>query len=133
MAATSAAVINEVKSRGLPVNVAYVADESRPVDAAVAAAAVARTGGFLLLTPGGDTGAAEEQITAMGLSDQVDQLVMVESTSPGNVPWALIGVFAIFAIAGIVLLDRAARKNRERGAAPAHVEPAPRKGAQTGH
>jgi hypothetical protein len=127
MAATTAAVVNELKARGLPVNLAYVADESRPVDAAVAAAAVSRAGGFLLLTPGADTSAAEKQIGAMGLGGQVDQLVMVESTSPGSVPWALIAVFAVFAIAGIVLLDRAARKNRERGAAPAHVEPAMRK------
>ncbi len=125
IAATSAAVINEFKSRGLPVNVAYVADESRPVDAAIAGAAVARLGGFLLLTPGGDTDAAEEQITALGLSDQVDHLVVAESTSPSTIPWALIVVSALFAVAGIVLLDRAARKNRERKAeAPAVVTPA---------
>ena len=128
MAATTAAVVNEVKARGLPVNVAYVADDSRPVDAAVAAAAIARSGGFLLLTPGGSTGAAEEQINALGLADQVDQVVIAESTSPSNVPWALIAVFAVFAVAGVVLLDRAARKNRQRAAAPAHVEPTPRKG-----
>jgi hypothetical protein len=126
-AATTAAVVNELKARGLPVNIAYVADQERPVDAAVAAAAVARSGGFLLLTPGGDTGAAEEQIAALGLGDQVDQLVMVESTSPSNIPWALIAVFTVLAAAGIFLLDRAARKNRSRGAAPAHVEPALRK------
>ena len=129
-AATSAAVINEFKSRGMPVNIAYVADESRPVDAAVAAAGIARAGGILVLTPGGSASAAEEQINALGIADQVDQLIVAESTSPGNVPWALIAVFAVFAIAGIVLLDRAARKNRERGAAPAHHEPAPRKGAK---
>jgi hypothetical protein len=126
-AATTAAVVNEIRSRGLPVSVAYIADESRPVDAAVAAAGIARSGGFLLLTPGGSTGAAEEQLNAMGLAGEVDQLVVAESTSPSNVPWALIAVFAVFAIAGIVLLDRAARKNRERAAAPAHVEPALRK------
>lgn len=133
MAATTAAVTKELQSRGLPVNVAYVADESRPVDAAVAAAAVARTGGFLLLTPGGNTGAAEEQINALGLADQVDQLVVVESNSPGDIPWALIAVFAVLAGAGIFLLDRAARKNRSRPAAPAPKEPALRKGAEQGH
>jgi hypothetical protein len=131
MAATSAAVVKELTSRGLPVNVAYVADDSRPVDAAVAAAAVSRAGGVLLLTSGADTGAAEKQITAMGLANQVDQLVTVESTSPSNVPWALIAVFAVFAAAGIVLLDRAARKNRELAAAPAHQEPAQRKERET--
>jgi len=113
-AATSAAVINEFKSRGLPVNVAYVADESRPVDAAVAGAAVARLGGFLLLTPGGDTTVAEEQITALGLTDEVDHLVVARSASPSDVPWALIIVSAVFAVAGIFLLDRAARKGRDQ-------------------
>jgi hypothetical protein len=128
MAATSAAVINEFKSRGLPVNVAYVADESRPVDAAVAAAAVARNGGFLLLTDGADTGAAEAQIKALGLTDQVDQLVVAESTSPSSVPWALIAVFAVLAIAGVVLLDRASRKNRaNKGRAPAPDPSMPKK------
>lgn len=129
VAAATAAVVKEVQSRGLPVNVAYVADESRPVDAAVAAAAVARSGGFLLLTPRGSTEAAEEQINALGLADQVDQLVIVESTSPSTVPWALIAVFAAFAVAGLVLLDRAARKKRSLPPAPAPGEPAPRKGA----
>ncbi len=128
VAATSAAVINEFKSRGLPVNVVYVADESRPVDAAVAAAAIARTGGILLLTPGGDTGAAEEQIKALNLTDQVDQLVVAQSASPGDVPWALIVVFAVLAAAGIFLLDRASRKNREnKGRAPAPDPSVPRK------
>ena len=53
---------NEVKGRGLPINVAYVADDSRPVDAAAAAAAVARTGGIMLLSPGAGTAAADKQI-----------------------------------------------------------------------
>jgi len=55
-------VNNEVKGRGLPINVAYVADDSRPVDAAAAAAAVARTGGIMLLSPGAGTAAADKQI-----------------------------------------------------------------------
>ena len=127
-AATSAAVINEVKARGLPVSLAYVVDESRPVDAAVAAAAVARQGGFLLLTPGGDPAAAEEQIEALGLTGQVDQLIVAESTSPTSIPWALIAISAVFAAAGIVLLDRAAKKNRERKAeAPPVVAARPSK------
>lgn len=113
---------------------AYVADENRPVDAAVAAAAVARQGGILLLTPGGDTDAAEEQIAAMGIGDQVDQLVVAESTSPSNIPWALIAVSAVFALAGIVLLDRAARKNRDRrGEAPHVVKPGARKAGTKKH
>ena len=126
--ATSAAVINEFKSRGLPVNVAYVADEDRPVDAAVAATAVARIGGFLLPTPGGETAKAEEQINALGLADQVDHLVVARSASSSNVPWALIAVSAALAAAGIFLLDRAARKSRANKAQAPPVVPAkPRK------
>ncbi len=125
-AATSAAVINELRGRALPVNLAYVVDEDRPVDAAVAAAAVARLGGFLLPTPGADTGVAEEQINALGISDQVDQLVVAESTTPGNVPWALIAVSAVLAAAGIVLLDRAARKSRSTKAQAPPVAVTPR-------
>ena len=59
---------NEVKGRGLPINVAYVADDSRPVDAAAAAAAVARTGGIMLLSPGAGTAAADKQIDQLGLT-----------------------------------------------------------------
>lgn len=121
-AATTAAVVKEFSSRGMPVNVAYVADESRPVDAAVAAAAVARLGGILVLTPGGGSGAAEGQIKAMGISDQVDQLVVARSASSSSIPWALIVIFALLAAAGIFLLDRASRKNRDRKSeAPAVV------------
>jgi hypothetical protein len=132
-AATTAAVVEELTARGMPLNVAYVVDESRPVDAAVGAAAVSRAGGLLLPTPGGSTEAAEARINAMGLANQVDQLVMVESTSPSNVPWALIAVFAVFAVAGIVLLDRAARKKRSLPPATGPSVATPRKGAATGH
>lgn len=124
--ATSAAVLAEVRSRGLPVNVVYVADESRPVDAAVGAAAVARLGGFLLLTPGGDAGAAEQRINELGLSAEVDQIVVGESVTDSNVPWALIVLSGLFAAAGVFLLDRAARKNRQhRGETTASPVPSP--------
>ncbi|MGI8809846.1 MAG: hypothetical protein ACR2KK_18790 [Acidimicrobiales bacterium] len=133
-AATSAAVINEFKSRGLPVSVAYVADENRPVDAAVAAVAVARLGGFLLLTPGGGSGAAEAQINALGIADQVDHLVVAQSASPSDIPWALIGVSAILAVAGVFLLDRAARKSRTNKAqAPPVTATAARKAQAPRH
>jgi len=120
-AATSAAVTKEVTARGLPVNVAFVADLSRPVDAAVAGAAVSRLGGILLLTPGGGSAAAEAQLKALGLSNQVDQLVVAQSASSSSVPWALIVISALFAIAGIVLLDRASRKSRARKGEAPHV------------
>ena len=128
VAATSAAVANEVRARGLPVNVVFLADESRPVDAAVAGAAVARLGGLLVLTPGGDTGTAEERIQRMGIADQVDQIVVGRSTSPSNIPWALIVLSALLAAAGIFLLGLAARKRERTGdAGPAPVTPAPQR------
>ncbi len=114
VAATSAAVANEVKARGLPVNLVYVADESRPVDAAVGAAAISRLGGLLLLTPGAGTGAAERQIDQLGLASQVDRIVVGESVGESNVPWPLIIASAVLAVVGVFLIDRAARKSRER-------------------
>ncbi len=102
----------------------FLADESRPVDAAVTGAAVARLGGLLVLAPGGDTAAAEERIEQMGLAGQVDQIVVGRSTSPSDIPWALIVVSAVLAGAGVFLLALAARK-RERtgGGQPAEVTP----------
>lgn len=111
-AAISAAVTDEIKSRGLPVNVVYVADQSRPVDAAVAAAAVARAGGLLLLTPGADAAKAEEQVKRMGLTDQVDRIVVAESATSGSIPWAPIALSGLLAVIGIILIDRAAVRRR---------------------
>jgi len=125
LAATSAAVTNEVKARGLPVNVAYVADEARPVDAAVAAAAVSRVGGLVLLTPGAATGAAEKRIDQLGLAADVDHIVVVRSATSGSPPWALIVISALLAAAGIFLLDRAARKKRANDSATAAVRSRP--------
>jgi hypothetical protein len=128
VAATSVAVNNEVKSRGLPVNITYVADASRPVDAAVAAAAVARVGGIELLTPGAGTAAADSEIAQLGLTGAVDKMFVVRSSSSSSPPWALIVVSALLAVIGIFLLDRATRKKRANdtetaamraGAAPA--------------
>src|SRR5947209_2517722 len=81
LAATNVAVNNEVKARGLPANVAYVADQDRPVDAAVTAAAVARIGGIEILTPGADTAAADKQIDQLGLTGSVDKEFVVKSTT----------------------------------------------------
>jgi len=120
-AATTAAVTDEIKARGLPVNVVYVADQDRPVDAAVAAAAVARTGGLLVLSPGADPAKAEEQVKRMGLTPQVDRLVVAQSATSTRIPWPLIALSGLLAVIGIVLIDRAAarrRANVSEGAAP---------------
>ena len=109
VASTAVAVNNEVKGRGLPTNIAYVADDARPVDAAVAAAAVARIGGMVLLSPGAATAGAEKQIDQLGLTGAVDKVVVVRSTSSTSPPWALIVISALLATFGVLLLGLARR------------------------
>jgi len=113
--ATATAVTNEVKARGLPVNVVYVAEQGRSVDAAVAGAAIARVGGLLLVTPGADGAAAEKMLNGMGLGDSVDQIFVTKSTSPSSVPWVLFVVIGIFALVGLVLLGWARQKSLAAG------------------
>ena len=103
---------NEVKGRGLPTNIAYVADDARPVDGAVAAAGVARVGGIMLLTPAAGTAAADKQIDQLGLTGAVDKVVVVKSTSSASPPWVLIVVSVLFAALGVALLALAARRKR---------------------
>jgi putative cell wall-binding protein len=122
VASTVVAVNNEVKARGLPMNVAYVADGSRPVDAAVAAAAVSRVGGIVLLTPGAGTAAAARQIDQLGLTGGVDKVVVVKSTSSTSPPWALIVVSVALAALGALLLGLAARR-KQAGATETAVAP----------
>ncbi len=72
---TSEAVLGEARTRGLPANVVYVADGSRPVDGALLGAAVSRLAGLMLLTPGANVTAAESRLSALGLDAAVDRLV----------------------------------------------------------
>jgi putative cell wall-binding protein len=53
--ATSKAVAAESVARGLPSNVVYVAAGERPIDAALTGAAVGRTTGIMVLSPGSAT------------------------------------------------------------------------------
>lgn len=111
-AATGMAVAKEAAARNVPVNVVYVADQARPVDAAVAATVAARNGGLLLLSPGAETPAAEKQLDGLGLTSMVDRIVVVRSSTQTSVPWAVITGSILLALLGIALLDRAARKRR---------------------
>ncbi|MGH9165459.1 MAG: cell wall-binding repeat-containing protein, partial [Acidimicrobiales bacterium] len=72
---TARAVAAESVSRGLPANVAYVADGDRPFDAAVASAAVSRLGGALVLAPGAEPAAA---------GSVVDRIVVLRSITGAN-------------------------------------------------
>lgn len=77
---TSEAVLAEARLRGLPVNVVYVADGSRPVDAAALGAAVGRLNGLMLLTPNADLASAESRLSALGVTAPVDRLVAAIGT-----------------------------------------------------
>lgn len=109
-AATGMAVAKESVARNVPVNVVYVADPARPVDAALAATVAARNGGLLVLTPGAATPAAEKQLDGLGLTPSVDRFVVVRSSASTSVPWAVITGSIVLAVLGIALLARAARK-----------------------
>jgi len=79
LVAVSRSVLNESIDRRLPVNIVHVADSDQPVDAALAAAAVARTGGLEVVTPGADTTVANQLIDGVGLHPRVDRLVVARS------------------------------------------------------
>jgi len=78
-AAVSEAVVAESVARSLPTNIVVVADTEQPLDAALAGAALGRTGGLLLLAPGGDTAVAEQALVRRGLRPGVDRLVVARS------------------------------------------------------
>ncbi len=104
-AATGTAVAKEAAARNVPVNVVYVADQARPVDAAVAATVAARSGGLLLLSPGAETAAAEKQFQGLGLTSTLDRIEVVQSNSTStSVPWPVIIVSILLAVLGIGLL-----------------------------
>jgi hypothetical protein len=113
-AATSMAVAKEAAARNVPVNVVYVADQTRPIDAALAATVAARNGGLLLITQGAKTPAAEKQIDGLGLTSMVDRIVVVQSatSSSTSVPWPVIIGSIVLAVVGIALLARAATKRQ---------------------
>ncbi len=79
-AATSEVVARHALSRGFPVNVVYVADARRAVEAAALGAAVARLGGLFLLTAGADEQAARTVITRLTLTDRVDRYVTARAS-----------------------------------------------------
>jgi hypothetical protein len=111
-AATGMAAAKEAAAQNVPVNVVYVADQARPIDAALAATVAARNGGLLLLSPGAKTPAVEKQLDGLGLSSMVDRIVVVRSATSTSVPWAVIIVSILLAVVGIALLARVARKRR---------------------
>lgn len=74
--ATSRAVVAESTARGLPSNVVYVADGTRPMDSALLGAAVGRATGMMVLSRAPLYGTAASAASALGLSG-IDRLVLV--------------------------------------------------------
>jgi putative cell wall-binding protein len=72
---TSEAILNEMKLRGLPLNVVYVADGARPIDGALLGSAVGRVNGGMLLTPSASTATADTRLTTAGLDAGVDRTI----------------------------------------------------------
>ncbi len=85
--ATSKAVVAESKARGLPDNIAYVADGTKPMDAALLGAVAGQTTGLLMLAPGPLDSTAPAQASAFGLTG-LDRFVVVGTAppSPGTPP-----------------------------------------------
>jgi BNR repeat-like domain/ell wall binding domain 2 (CWB2) len=76
-ASVSLSVLAESRRRGLPWNVVFAGRASRRMDAAVMGAAVGRIGALMLLTPGGAK-AAGAALSALGMRDNVDHLMVVD-------------------------------------------------------
>jgi hypothetical protein len=78
--ATSKAVALESTSRGLPSNIVYAADGTRPMDAALLGAAVGRSTGNMVLTPASASATAPATAAAADLTG-IDRLIVVEHTA----------------------------------------------------
>jgi len=81
---TSKAVVAESLTRGLPGNIVYAADGTKPMDAALLGSLVGRATGVLMLAPAPLSSAAPSQASAFGLTS-VDRFVLVD-TAPGAEP-----------------------------------------------
>jgi hypothetical protein len=118
--ATSVAVAAEAVARGVPANMVYVADPGRPADAAVAAAAVGRVGGLLVLAPHASATEAQSELSQAHLTVPLDQMVIVRSKSGAKSNTTLIIIFIALGAIGFLLLMAAFAlrvRARERAAA----------------
>ena len=82
---TSKAVVAESKARGLPENVVYFADGSKPMDAALLGNVVARATGLLALAPAPLSSTAAGQLNDFGLTG-VSQLFLAVPAAGGTPP-----------------------------------------------
>ncbi len=87
--ATSRAVVAESLRRGLPDNMAYVADGSKPIDGALLGSTVGRVTGLLMLSPAPLRSTAARTARANRLSRRLDRLILLQ---PGCVNSARVKV-----------------------------------------
>jgi putative cell wall-binding protein len=83
---TSQEVVDESVRRGLPTNMVYVANGTRPMDAALLGAGVGRSTGIMVLSPGPTNTTAASTLADTGLKG-VDRMVLVNgAVAPGVTP-----------------------------------------------
>ncbi|MGH9120660.1 MAG: cell wall-binding repeat-containing protein, partial [Acidimicrobiales bacterium] len=111
---TSAALVAEAATLGVPTNLVYLAPKSNAVDAGVMGASIARRGGLLILAD--DPSSSNDAALLKRLNLQPDQ-VWIARPSEAGVPWLPIVLFAVLGLAGAVLLGVA--RSRSRSSAPA--------------
>ncbi|MDQ3716886.1 MAG: cell wall-binding repeat-containing protein, partial [Actinomycetota bacterium] len=83
--ATSRDVARESLARGLPGNIVYAADGTKPMDAALLGGLAGRATGIMLLAPAGLPAGAPSQASAAGLNS-VDRFVLVDTSVTGPNP-----------------------------------------------
>ncbi len=86
--ATSQAVVAESVKRGLPTNLMYVADGTRPIDGALLGSTVGRVNALMALSRPPLSSTAGATAAATGLSGVLDRLILLEpvAAGPGNPP-----------------------------------------------
>jgi len=99
----AAAVAGESKAMGIPTNVVYVAEQSKPMDQVLIGAAAARLGGVMVAAAGPSADAARKAAASVGAVASVDRVVATANSSSSRVPWPLLVGFLLLALIGIGL------------------------------
>ncbi|MGH9125465.1 MAG: cell wall-binding repeat-containing protein [Acidimicrobiales bacterium] len=114
---TSAAVTGAAIARGTATNVVYVAPAGDPVQAALAGSAVARRGGLLVVRDHPTSANVDQALGNLQL--QPDEIFVATVSSGPSTPWAIIVVFIVLGLIGLVLLGLAAKRRRRTVSAEA--------------
>ena len=84
--ATSQAVVAESVQRGLPTNLMYVADGTRPIDAALLGSTVGRVTALMALSRPPLSSTAAGTAAAAGLQPHLDRLILLQPVAAGGTP-----------------------------------------------